>query len=97
MAYMDNKAAGRNKQTDTVEDLKASSKTGSNQEKNQSVQKKSLTPSVRPDAGNVVKVQGNTKNSAVLKDPLSRYAKKVLPATVNPDGGRDRSGKKSAN
>lgn len=98
MAYMDGKAAGRDKSpTTTVEDLKASPKTGSNQEKNTSVPKRTISPGTgKYNVGNQLKVGPNTKSTGTAKDPLNAYKKTVLPAGTNPDGVGSRPNTKVA-
>lgn len=95
MGYMDNKAAGRDKSnTATVEDLKASGKTSGNQEKNQPVPTRNISPdAAKHNSGNQVRIGANTKSTGQFKNPLNSYRKTVIGTA--PDGS-PRTGNKVA-
>lgn len=94
MGYMDNKAAGRDSTTTTVEDLKPSSKTASAQQKNQPVRTRTVgVNTAKHNSGNQVRVTGNTKSTGTVGNPLNSYRKTVIG--VNPNGA-PRTGNKVA-
>lgn len=95
MGYMDNKAPGRGSSSETVEDLKPSSATGSNQQKNQAVPKRTVAINTAThNSGNQVRVGGNTKGTGEMKNPLNSYRKTVIGTA--PDGSPRTSNKVAA-
>jgi hypothetical protein len=91
MAYTDNKAASRASNTATTEDLKASNKTASPQEKSQSVPRRTVArpTTTKYEVGPNTRVRSNGKGTDEVKVPTTialGSKKQVKPATNNPDG-----------
>lgn len=93
MAYMDNKAAGRDKLTTKFDDT-AKTSGASTQERGTSVPKRVLTPNTsKYDVGPNLRVRGNDKGTGVFKQPSAEglnSKRSTKPAAQNPDGQLNR-------